>query len=236
MNFKVKYYFSIYNFKRIFFLIFICFFSHLVKLNTIHAQEDTIRFQSLPEIFVSKDYFKKYKTTLRRLRKVYPLALYSAKKLHEIDSQLVLIESRRKKKKLTKSFNIDLREDFHYVILDLYTSEGVLLMKLIHRETGLTVSEIIEKYRGNFRSEINETLGKIWDQDLDAKYDPKGEDWMIEKVIQDIKNEIVPFEFEPKLITKEEHKIKQKQYRIDVKEARKAKKVKSEELKVKNNR
>ena len=96
-------------------------------------------------------------------------------------------------------------------------------MKLIHRETGLTVSQIIEKYRGKFRSEINDNLGKFWDQDLDAKYNPTGEDWMVEKVLQDIHSDIISFDFEPKLITKDEHKVSKEKYKKAKREAKKGK-------------
>ncbi len=224
MKFKVKYYFLKSNFKMIFFSFTLFFYIFFGNQNLLFSQvEDTVKTQSLPEIHVSKDYFSKYKSTLRRLRKVYPLALYAAKKLKEIDSELVTLESKRKKKRYTKESNLQLRDDFHYVILDLYTSEGILLMKLIHRETGLTVSQIIEKYRGKFRSELNDNLGKLWGQDLDATYNPSGEDWMIENVLHDIHSDIVEFDFEPKLITKEEHKVSKAQYKKAKREAKKNK-------------
>ncbi len=224
MNFEGKYYFLKCHLKMEFISFALFLFIFFARTNVIFSQiEDTVKFQYLPEISVSKDYYSKYKTTLRRLRKVYPLALYASQKLIEIDSQLVTLESKRKKKRYTKKSNLELREDFHYVILDLYTSEGILLMKLIHRETGLTVSQIIEKYRGKFRSEINDNLGKFWDQDLDAKYNPTGEDWMVEKVLQDIHSDIISFDFEPKLITKDEHKVSKEKYKKAKREAKKGK-------------
>jgi hypothetical protein len=109
------------------------------------------------------------------------------------------------------------------MIRDLYQSEGKLLMKLINRETGMTVDEIIRKYRNNFQAGIYNTMATLFSQDLKIKYDPKGEDKLIEKIIQDIKNESVFFDETYKKVTKEEYKEGMKVYRADKKESRKNK-------------
>lgn len=186
-------------------------------------EEDSVplKYKNLEEVKIYKDYYKRYKTSLRRIRKVYPLALFAAEKLREIDTELEQIDSKRKKKKVAKYQQKELREDFYYVIRDLYIEDGKMLMKLIHRETGLTVKEILEKYRGNFNAEFNETMGKIWEQDLDVKYDPKGEDWVTEQVIRDIIAEEVKIDFTPKILSKEEYKLSKKEYKARKKEAHK---------------
>jgi hypothetical protein len=181
-----------------------------------------IKYQDIPEVYTDKDYYRKYNSALRRIRKVYPLALYAAEKLDEIDENLKTIDSRRKKKKYSKNANKEIKEDFQFVIKDLYTSEGIILMKLIHRETGMTVSEIIRTYRSKLRADVIDNLGKIWEQDLNVKYDPKGEDWIIEQVILDIQNNTVAFKKDAKILSKEEYKENQKQYKIDKKAAKKA--------------
>lgn len=185
--------------------------------------EDSVplKYRNLEEVKIYKDYYKRYKTSLRRIRKVYPLALFAAEKLREIDKDLEQIDSKRKKKKVAKHEQKELREDFYYVIRDLYIEEGKMLMKLIHRETGMTVKEILEKYRGNFNAEFNETMGKIWEQELDVKYDPKGEDWVTEQVIRDILAEEVKIDFTPKILSKEEYKLEKKEYKKLSKKARK---------------
>lgn len=203
--------------------VFLSIFT-LVYLLSIAQVPDTaiVRTQNLEEVHADKDYAKKYRKILKRARKVYPLALYAAEKLKEIDDEMNGADSERKKKKIAKEEHKELKDDFYYVIRDLYIEEGKLLMKLIYRETGMTVREIIKKYRGNFKAELQENMGKLWEQDLDAKYDPKGEDWIIENVIQDIKSEKVKIDYTPKILTKEEYKASKKQYKIDKKAAKKA--------------
>jgi hypothetical protein len=206
--------------KKIFQLIFTIFFFNL----SFYSQENDsipLKYQDLDDVYTNKNYWKQYNYYLNQIRKVYPLALYAAKKIKEIDEELALIESKRKKKKVGKEANKELKIEFTYVVSDLYTSEGNMLMKLIHRETGMTVAEIIEKYRGKFKAELSDNLGKIWDQDLNLKYDPKKE-WILENVIKDIHKKKVAFDLEPKIVSKEEYKDGMKQYRIDKKEAKKA--------------
>jgi hypothetical protein len=204
--------------------LFLSIFFLSVLFSSKGQVKDTskIKIQYLEEIKIDKDFEKKYRQSLRRIRKVYPLALYAAKKIKEMDAEIEQAESKRKKKKVAKEENKQLKDDFYFVIRDMYIEEGKLLMKLIHRETGMTVRQIIKKYRSGFKAELNDNLGKLWEQDLDATYDPKGDDWIIEKVIQDIKNEKVIIDFTPKILTKEEYKASKKEYKINKKEAKKA--------------
>lgn len=144
------------------------------------------------------------------------------------------IEKRRKQNRYLKDSYQDLKDEFKYVFYELYTSEGVMLMKLVHRETGLTVYEIAEAYRGKQHAEIFEVMGKIWDQDIKIQYDPNGADKIAEHVIHDIQSGIVPFNNEMVVLNKEQFKVEQqkdKERKDLMKEREKAKKQKEREKK-----
>jgi len=142
----------------------------------------------------TKDYLKTYNRMKKIVVKVYPYALHAADVIDEIDKNAAKMERRRKKNKFYKKSYHKLKDDFKYFILDLYTSEGEMLMKLIHRETGMTVYDISNKYRGKQKAEMFNLMAKIWDQDLHVKYDPaKGNDAVVEQVITDIQEGLVPF-------------------------------------------
>lgn len=177
--------------------------------------------QELQEVSTDRNYISKYNRELARVRKIYPYALHAAELIDQFETDLSGIDKKRKKKKYSKKAHQMLKEDYNYVIRDLYTSEGVLLMKLIHRETGLTAAQIIERYRGKIRSELYDQLGRIWDQDLDVRYDPTGVDKLTERIIKDIENNTVAFQKEAKIVTKEEYKKNQKEYKINRKEYKK---------------
>jgi hypothetical protein len=185
----------------------------------LYAQEIKIE-QELDEIYVDQDYDFKYRQALRRIRRVYPLALKAADLMHELDAQLSEENSRRKRKKITKNVHESIKDQYLYVIKDLYIQEGVLLMKLIYRETGLSTAEIMVKYKGRFKAGIYEQVAKLWDQNLDSRYDPSGKDWIIEKIIQEIKTNQIYFDSVPHLLSRNEFKKEKQDYKINVKESK----------------
>jgi len=179
--------------------------------------------QNLDAVHVERDFNRKYQRALRKLRRVYPLALQAKALIVEFDGDLSQMEKKREKKKYGKQAHKTLKDQFLFDIKDLYIDEGILLMKLIHRETGMTVSEIISKYRGNGYANIYEGMGKIWSQDLNEQYDPSGEDWITEVVINDIIHKRVAFDWEVEPLDKSGYKENMKEYRQNKKEYRKVK-------------
>lgn len=188
-----------------------------VGLSTF-GQNETVK--ELDEAIIDPDFQNKYNATLRRMRRVYPLALEAARIVKELDAELAQVDSKRKKRKITKVYSKELKESYLYAIKDLYIEEGVLLMKLVHRETNKTVAEIIASYRGKIKSEFYDQIGRIWKQDLDATYDPKKE-WITELIIRQINSNEINFDFTLKKTNKEEYKKAMKVYRVDKRIARK---------------
>jgi len=193
-------------------------------------------YQEIREVQVEKNFDSKYSIVLNHLKRVYPLALQAKSYLLDFETDFDNIEKKRRRKRYGKEAHRILKDQFSYDIRDLYISEGILLMKLIHRETGTTVSEIVAKYRGNLHANIYEGMGKIWDQDLNIQYDPYGEDWITEVVIQDIIAKRIDFDWDIKPLNKEEFKVAQKQYKTKYKEYKKIKrKTKKDGAKAKKN-
>ena len=188
---------------------------------TSFSQKDLSETRELDEVYYENNYQAKYNRQLRRVRRVYPLALKAAELINEIDSELQNEDSNRNRKKIAKKYQKELKSNYVYAIKDLYIEEGKLLMKLIHRETGMSTAQIIAKYKGRFKSELYDQMGKIWDQDLDATYDPTGKDWLTEIVIRDVLSKEVSFEPEAKKLTKEEYKLSIQEYKASKKAARK---------------
>jgi hypothetical protein len=197
----------------------------LICSANIQAQEkDTLHIQRLSELTVFQNKWA-FERQVEKIRKIYPYALHAASLLKKFDAELLEIDSKRKKKKYNKKAHEKLKDDYTYVIRDLYRQDGILLMKLIHRETGLTASAIIQKYRGKFQAEWFEQIGKIWEQNFNVKYEPAGEDYMTEQIILQIQDDVLEFNPEPQMIDKKQYKINMKAYREDVKESRKKVKI-----------
>lgn len=170
---------------------------------------------------VDKNFNRKYKTQLSHLRAVYPLALKAKTLIDNYERDLEDLKKNRKKKKYSKEAHQELKDEFTYNIRDLYQSEGDLLMKLIHRETGMTVHEIIKKYRGGMQSSLYNSMGKLWGHNLKDTYDASGDDWITEVVIQDILSGRISFDLKMNKLEKAAFKESMKEYRNGRKSSRK---------------
>ncbi|MCG8575140.1 MAG: DUF4294 domain-containing protein [Flavobacteriales bacterium] len=179
----------------------------------------------------SKDYMIKYNRSKRLVLKVYPYALYAADVVDEIENNTASINRRRKKNKFYKNAYKDLKADFKYVILDMYTSEGRMLVKLIHRETGMTVYDIASKYRGKSKAKMFSMMGKIWDQDIKSEFDAQGDDKITEHVLKDIESGLIAFDEKAVILKKEDYKEGQKEYKDRVKKSKQYKKEKKKKAK-----
>jgi hypothetical protein len=68
-------------------------------------------------------------------------------------------------------------------LINLTTSQGKVLIKLIHRETGKDTYSLLKNYRGNITAWYWQGLAKVFTADLKSEYNPV-EDWQIEQIIK----------------------------------------------------
>ena len=200
---------------------------------TAIGQEDlaVVREQQIVEMKVDRFYNQKYQTQLRKLRRTYPMALKAKELIDKYEIELADLNKKRKKKKYSKKAHKKLKDEFTYNIRDLYSGEGKLLMKLVHRETGMTVNEIINNYRSGFQSSVYGGVAFLWGQDLNVEYDPNGEDWITEIVIQDIIVGNVSFDKSMRKMDRSAYKDSMKEYRKNKKDSRKKRRKKKREQK-----
>lgn len=203
----------------------------LLSLANLYSQREdsTIVYRELNEFVVNRFFQKQYEIELERIKRVYPMALKAKAIMIEYEAELAKLDTKRETRQYSKKMNKFLKEEFTYSIRDLYTSEGRLLMQLIHRETGKTVDEIITQYSGGTQAFIYRNMAKMFDQDLKSKYDTEKTNLMTEIVINDILNGQVEFNPEMDKMTKEAFKESQKEYRQKRKESKvKVKAIRSE--------
>jgi hypothetical protein len=159
---------------------------------------------------VDKIFLNQYRYYKPIVLKVYPYALFAADLLDKMNNDLESIEKRRKRNKFLKKSYKTLKADFKYVLLDMYISEGQVLMKLIARETGMTVYEIIKKYKGYKDAAMFNLMGKLYDQNIKENYNPKKE-YVLEAILRDIKSGKIQFNDKVETFHKEEYKKKKKE-------------------------
>ena len=171
----------------------------------------------------------------RKVVKMYPYAQYCKELLNEFNQDLMKLDKKRKRNKLGRKTHKQLKEDFKYVVLNMTETDGEVLMKLIHKETGMTVYDILEIYRGTSNAKYWSLFSKAFSQDLHATYDPK-EDWIIETIYNRIVSGQYKIKEDVNIISKDDHKEKKKKLRERRKENKKrARQIKREKRKAERN-
>jgi hypothetical protein len=218
---------------RIIIPLFTASFSFLVSGQETASLEKQ---QEIVEMRVDKNFNAKYNRQLRLLKRTYPMALKAKALIDEYEADLSEIEKNRQKKKYGREAHSDLKDEFVFNIRDLYSSEGDLLMKLVYRETGMTVNEIIKKYRGGVQNSLYSGLAMLWGQNLNDTYDANGDDWITELVIQDIESGRISFDKEMKKLNKDGYKESMADYRQSKKDIREVYKKRKKEKKQSENK
>jgi hypothetical protein len=154
---------------------------------------DTVPWDVLDEVLViSKPTFdnrearKRYYILRRKVMKVYPYAVIAGNKLDSLNLKLDSITKKRKRKKYIKHYQKFLEEKFEPELRELTRSEGQILSKLIYRETGMTVHELIKQYRSGWSAFWWNTTASWYDIDIKKPYNPMAndEDRLIENILQ----------------------------------------------------
>jgi hypothetical protein len=73
-------------------------------------------------------------------------------------------------------------------------SEGVILIKLIDRETGKTSYGLVQELKGKFSAFMWQSVARLFGHDLKDDYDPNGEDVWIENTCKMIEDGSIPVE------------------------------------------
>jgi hypothetical protein len=118
--------------------------------------------------------------------KVYPYAKLLAVKLSEINQHLATLPTKKEKKRYMKEAEEGLKNDFEKDLKNFSESQGRVFTKLIDRETGHSSYELIKDIRGSFKAFFWQKFARFFGQDLRTKYDPDGEDAVIESIVRQI--------------------------------------------------
>ena len=135
---------------------------------------------------ISKKEAKRRTKLIRNVVKVYPYARLAAEKLEEYDRMLAEIPSKEGRNKEMKKVEKAIVKEFTPTIEELTFSQGLILLKLVDRETGKTTYHIVDELRGKMRAFFYQSIARLWHYNLKEQYDPKGKDREIETIVQQI--------------------------------------------------
>jgi hypothetical protein len=131
---------------------------------------------------------KQYWRLVYNLKKVIPYARLAKQKLDEMNAHFLTLKSEKEKKKYTKQVEDEIRAQFEDQLKALTITQGKLLIKLIYRETGNTSYELVKELRGGISAMFWQTLARLFGSNLKMKYEPNGEDRLMEDIVVAIEN------------------------------------------------
>ena len=96
------------------------------------------------------------------------------------------LKSKRSKKKYLRRLEKFLYEEFEQELKKLSRSQGRILIKLVHRQTGITIFELIRELRTGLKAFFYQTTASFFKLSLKDKYNPVNilEDYLIEDILQ----------------------------------------------------
>ena len=194
-------------------------------------------FSILPkQKFNSREDVRYYFWFRRKVFKAYPYAQLASKRLDSLNARLQRINSKTKRKRYTKQVQKYIEGEFTDQIKKMTTTEGRILIKLIHRQTGKTAYNNIKGLRSGWKAFWYNTTANIFKLSLKTTYNPEtiNEDFLIEDVLQRAFQEDklqkqeskLDFDFS-KILSARKSKINVEEYKLMFSKMKKKKKVKS---------
>ncbi|MGI9549703.1 MAG: DUF4294 domain-containing protein [Aurantibacter sp.] len=161
----------------------------------IIIEGDSLFQSSIPldEVYVfSKLKFENYDEKLRyyilrrKTLKVYPYAKLAADRLVELNDSLAHIKKKRHRKRYTKKIQKYIEGEFSEELKKLTRTEGQILVKLVHRQTGITAFDLVKELRSGWRAFWYQTTAKMFKISIKEEFHPDGvhEDYLIEDILQ----------------------------------------------------
>jgi len=182
------------------FILLVCFSSKAQvtpkeneQMGYILTEQDSILGDTiqLPEIIISKGHkmnpeeMKQFQILQNRVYKVYPYAKLASERLTALNNGMARLKTSREKKKYFKIVEDYLNNEFEERLKKLSRKQGQILVKLIHRQTGITTYELIKTLKSGFKAFVSNTTANLFDISLKEEYKPYdvNEDYLIETIL-----------------------------------------------------
>jgi hypothetical protein len=157
------------------------------ELDENYILNDTIQ---LPEILVSKEKMdpearKQFLILQNRVYVTYPYAKLASERLVNLNKGMSNLKTNREKKKYFSIIENYLNNEFEAKLKKLSRSQGRILVKLIHRQTGSTTFALVKSLKSGWKAFWSNTAASMFDINLKTKYSPYdiNEDYLIETIL-----------------------------------------------------
>lgn len=163
-----------------------------VTMDTIQVQaqrawaNDTVRYRY--------NQMKYYVTT------VLPYVNEAVQLQHELEQAVEEGMSRKEKRTFVNIREEELRRKYDAEVKKLNETQGVLMVKLIARQTGLNIHDMLKEYKNGFEATKWLAWGKLHGFNLGRRYNPDNE-IMLENIMEELGYPLPDFYEEKQILT-----------------------------------
>jgi hypothetical protein len=157
---------------------------------TVVINGDTLRFINLKEVvifppktFNNRFQEKQYWRLVYNLKKVLPYSKIVAATVNQIEFKLGTLKTDKERRKFIKTMEDSLWKTYEGDLRQMTITQGMLLFKLVDRETSNSTYYWIDSFRGSVNAFFWQGIARLFGTNLKSEYDPKGEDQLIEQIV-----------------------------------------------------
>jgi hypothetical protein len=128
---------------------------------------------------------KQFLILQNRVYRVYPYAKIASERLTGLNKNMAQLKTNKEKKKYFKIVEDYIENEFTDKLKKLSRKQGQILVKLIHRQTGVTTFDLIKEYKSGWKAFWSNNTARLFDLNLKTKYAPYevNEDYLIETIL-----------------------------------------------------
>lgn len=115
----------------------------------------------------------------------YPYAREASRIINYINRRTMGMPDKNRKD-FIKQQEQELKDAFGDRITNLSVYQGKVLMKLINRQTGVNVYDLLKEYKGGLNARFWQTVAFVFGSSLKQPYDPKGDDAEMESYVIEV--------------------------------------------------
>lgn len=116
----------------------------------------------------------------------YSYALTAAAIFKKVNEDLEKMPDRRSRKRYLKDVDRQLDAAFKTPLKNMSIDQGHVLIALINRQTGQDCYHVIKELKGGLSAVMWQSVGVLFNNNLNRDYDPKGRDKDIEMIVQEL--------------------------------------------------
>lgn len=130
---------------------------------------------------------KKNAKMIRNVRMMLPYAKEAKRRLDALEVEISNLPKKQRKAAIKKAEQ-QLKDDYKDQLSKYTFSQGLVLIKLIDRETSRTAYSLVGELRGSFRAGLYQALARLFGYNLKTKYDPQHDkkDELMERIVVSI--------------------------------------------------